>query len=168
MTHFHRLFLHYYSVPARKYSLLFFVLLLALGSCKLTKQSTYFSTITKDTTITGFIPNDFESTIRKGDQLSITVTSLSAVEDEQFNKAAAVSASPAMSGFTVYPDGAVLLHRLGRVKVEGLTRRELAAKLEKDLQSAQPSGHSVFSEKTDHQGHKQCPGVAEGVAPRGL
>ncbi len=104
------------------------------AACKTTKPpSQYFQTITKDTTIRGIIPNDFESKIVVGDQLDIKVTSLSGVEDEQFNKAAATSGSPAMAGFTVYPDGKVLMHRLGRVTVAGLTRRELAAKLETDL-----------------------------------
>ena len=102
--------------------------------CKTTKPpSQYFQTITKDTTLTGLLPNDFESKIKLGDQLDIKVTSLSIVEDEQFNKAAAAGGSPSMTGFTVNPDGKVLLHRLGRVSVVGLTRRELAAKLENDL-----------------------------------
>ena len=111
--------------------------MLVLGcfaSCKTTKPpSQYFQTITKDTTLTGLLPNDFESKIKLGDQLDIKVTSLSIVEDEQFNKAAATGGSPSMTGFTVNPDGKVLLHRLGRVSVVGLTRRELAAKLENDL-----------------------------------
>jgi polysaccharide export outer membrane protein len=109
------------------------LLLTGFSACKTTRPSTYFTTITKDTTIIGAVPNDFESTIQKGDQLSIAVTSLSPTEDAIFNQGAATSSSPAMSGFTVHPDGSVLLHRLGRVKVEGLTRRQLAAKLEKDL-----------------------------------
>jgi polysaccharide export outer membrane protein len=104
-----------------------------LFSCKTTAPSTYLKTIKKDTTITGLVGNDFESKIQVGDQLSITVTSLSAEEDGQFNKAGSLSTSPSMTGFRVYPDGTVLLHRLGRVQVEGMTRRELAAKLEKDL-----------------------------------
>ncbi len=93
----------------------------------------YLKTLQKDTTITALVNNQFERKIQKGDQLSITVTSFSLAEDEQFNKAAAMSSNPATSGFSVYPDGAVLLHRLGRVKAEGLTRRELAASLEKEL-----------------------------------
>jgi polysaccharide export outer membrane protein len=79
------------------------------------------------------VSNDFESKIQPGDKLGITVTSLSAGEDDQFNKAAAGGSSPGAGGFNVYPDGSVLLHRLGKVTVAGLTRRELAAKLEKDL-----------------------------------
>lgn len=107
--------------------------LFTLSSCSTTKRYNYLKNIQGDTTITGLVSNDFESKIQKGDQLSIIVTSLSPVEDEQFNKAAAVSTSPSLSGFVVYPDGTVLLHRLGRMQVAGLTRRELQTKLQKDL-----------------------------------
>ena len=107
--------------------------LFILSSCSTTRRYNYLKNIQGDTTLTGLVTNDFESKIQKGDQLSIVVTSLSAAEDQQFNKAAAVSGSAAMSGFTVYPDGAVLLHRLGRVQAAGLTRRELQQKLQTDL-----------------------------------
>lgn len=115
--------------------IIYIFFIFCFASCKTIKPpSSYFQTILHDTTISGFVKNDFESKIKTGDQLDIRVTSLSIVEDELFNKAAAVSNSPGVSGYTVYPDGAVLLHRLGRVAVAGLTRRELAAKLENDLQ----------------------------------
>jgi polysaccharide export outer membrane protein len=121
------------SKPGFFYLLVAAIMAIGVSSCKTTAPTTYLKTIKKDTTITGLVSNDFESKIQKGDQLNITVTSLSAAEDAQFNKAAAVSSSPSMSGFTVYPDGSVQLHRLGKVPVAGLTRRELAAKLEKEL-----------------------------------
>lgn len=104
-----------------------------LCSCSSTRHYSYLKTIQKDTTIRNFVSNDFESKIQPGDKLNITVTSLSATEDEQFNKAAAPAVGEGVGGFEVGPDGNVLLHRLGRVAVAGLTRRELAAKLEKDL-----------------------------------
>ena len=104
-----------------------------LCSCSSTRHYNYLKTIEKDTTIRNFVSNDFESKIQPGDKLNITVTSLSALEDEQFNKAAAPAIADGLGGFEVAPDGNVLLHRLGRVPVAGLTRRELAAKLEKDL-----------------------------------
>ena len=107
--------------------------LFILSSCSTTRRYNYLKNIQSDTTLTGLVTNDFESKIQKGDQLSIVVTSLSVAEDEQFNKAAAVSSSPATSGFTVYPDGAVKLHRLGSVQAAGLTRRELQNKLQTDL-----------------------------------
>lgn len=109
---------------------LLFLMLVLASSCKITRQATYFETLRKDTTLTGFISNDFESTIQVGDQLSIVATSLSPAEDEQFNKGASASTSLSVSGYTVFKDGSVLLHRLGYFKVAGLTRRELAGKLQ--------------------------------------
>ena len=107
--------------------------MLFLSSCRIPKESVYFKTLQQDSTINGFVTNDFESKIRVGDQLSIVATSLSAAEDEQFNKGAAVSESPAMSGFKVQPDGTVLLHRLGAVKAAGLTRKQFATQLQQQL-----------------------------------
>lgn len=124
------------SLPVSYNKLWVVICLLAafgLASCGTTRNYVYLKNIEKDTTISGLVSRDFESKIQPGDQLSIVVTSLSASEDEQFNKAASVSTSPAMSGFTVYPDGKVVLHRLGRVQAAGLTRRELQEKLQKDL-----------------------------------
>lgn len=103
------------------------------SSCNPTRHYTYLKTIQADTTIRNFVSNDFESKIRSGDQLAIKVTSLSTAEDEQFNKAGTASTTEGMSGFGVDPEGFVQLHRLGKVQVAGFTRRELAAKLEKDL-----------------------------------
>lgn len=104
-----------------------------LTSCGSTRNYVYLKNIEKDTTISGLVSKDFESKIQPGDQLSIVATSLNPAEDEQFNKAAAMSIIPGVSGFTVSPDGSVLLHRLGKVQAAGLTRRELQAKLQKDL-----------------------------------
>jgi polysaccharide export outer membrane protein len=97
-----------------------------LASCSSSKQTNYFKTIQSDTTIAGFVSNDFESKIQIGDRLDIRVTSLSSIEDELFNKAAAVSTVPEMSGFLVEKDGKVLLHRLGYVTAAGLSRKQLA------------------------------------------
>jgi polysaccharide biosynthesis/export protein len=108
-----------------------------LSSCTITKQPQYFYTLNKDTTITGFVPGNFESKIKKGDQLAISVSSLSRIEDELFNKidagSAASTAGATISGYTVLQDGTVLLHRLGNVVAEGLTRKEFAQKVQKDL-----------------------------------
>lgn len=107
--------------------------LFVLSSCGTTRRYSYLKTIQSDTTIRNFVTRDLESKIVPGDQLAIKVTSLSPAEDEQFNKAAAVTSSESMNGFAVTPEGSVMLHRLGQVRVSGLTRRELAKKLEKDL-----------------------------------
>ncbi len=110
---------------------LFGLILIIASSCRITRPTHYFETLTKDTTITGFVTNDFESKIVRGDVLTINVTSLSTEEDILFNKAAALIGTS--QGFVVKQDGTVLLHRLGNVKAEGLTRKELSQKLQKDL-----------------------------------
>jgi polysaccharide export outer membrane protein len=109
--------------------------IILFGSCGTTRQYTYLKNITKDTTIKNFVTNDFESKIVAGDQLSIKATSLSPAEDEQFNKAAAEFGGKELGGlgYQVDPEGKVQLHRLGKVAVAGMTRRELEEKLERDL-----------------------------------
>jgi polysaccharide export outer membrane protein len=103
------------------------------ASCTSTRQSVYFNTIQSDTTIAGFVTNNFESKIRVGDRLDIKVTSMSNEEDMQFNKAAAVSTVPEMSGFLVEKHGKILFHRLGYVTAAGLSRKELALLLQNEL-----------------------------------
>ncbi len=118
------------------WSVVFFFGSFFFSSCKITSQSQYFKNLQKDTTLTGFTPNNFESKIKKGDQLSITVTSLNPAEDILFNGATIsgdASKSFTAGGNTVMQDGTVLLHRLGNVTAEGFTRKEFAVKLQKDL-----------------------------------
>ncbi|WP_255155815.1 polysaccharide biosynthesis/export family protein [Ferruginibacter sp. HRS2-29] len=110
-------------------------LMLLFTSCKTAKESQYFKTMTKDTTITGFVNNDFEAKIKAGDNLSIVITSLSKDEDILFNQAAGeiVSGNSTATtgiGFLVATDGTVALHRLGSVKAEGKTRKEFALYLQ--------------------------------------
>jgi polysaccharide biosynthesis/export protein len=107
--------------------------LLLLASCSTSRKTAYFKNLQSDTTIQGFVSNDYESLIRPGDRLSIIASSLSPAEDAQFNNGAATGGEPEMNGFLVYPEGTVLLHRLGRVTAAGLTRRQLAAKLQAEL-----------------------------------
>lgn len=112
--------------------------LTAFSSCKVTQQTQYFKTLSKDTTLTGFISNDFESKIRKGDRLAISVSSLSPLEDALFNGGSAAASAPvsggsSTGGYAVMQDGTVELHRLGKVAAEGLTRKELVQKLQKEL-----------------------------------
>ncbi len=111
----------------------FFFLTVFASSCKITRQTAYFETLVKDTTLSGFVNNDFENKIRVGDQLGIVATSLSSLEDDLFNKAASAGGGPTVSGFLVLKDGTVLLHRLGYVTAAGLTRRELSVRLQEAL-----------------------------------
>jgi polysaccharide export outer membrane protein len=112
------------------------------SSCNTTKNSYYFKTIPRDTTFKATVPPPAESKIRKGDLLSINVSSLNKEEDGIYNAAAAgsgqlvagSSGGGSSSGFLVDVFGNIQYHRLGIMKVEGMTRRELRDKLQKDLQ----------------------------------
>jgi polysaccharide export outer membrane protein len=110
---------------------LFFIIILT--SCGVTKNPDYLKNLDKDTSLAKLSYPQNENKIQTGDQLSIVASSLSPEEDILFNNAAAISDSKLESGFRVLPDGTVLLHRLGKVHVEGLTRRQLATQLENDL-----------------------------------
>jgi polysaccharide biosynthesis/export protein len=115
----------------------FGILLLTISSCKVTKQSAYFTNLQKDTTLKGFVSPNFEPKIIKGDRLSITVSSLSSLEDALFNSAGVsigvAKAGAATGGYIVQQDGTIFLHRLGAVTVEGLTKKELGKQLENKL-----------------------------------
>lgn len=117
-------------------NILHFILLVSLlcfVACTPVKRSYYFKGLDKDTTITGFIPNTYESKIKKGDVLSVVVSSLSAAEDALFNQSALGGASATTAGYIVDESGKVLFHRLGSMQVEGLTRKQLEEQLQKDL-----------------------------------
>jgi polysaccharide export outer membrane protein len=111
---------------------------LFMASCSTPKNTAYFKTITKDTSIAGFITNTYESKIQQKDVLGITVSSLSKELDEAFNdvskstmESGATGKSP--MGYLVNEQGNILVHFLGSVHAEGLTRKELREKLQKDL-----------------------------------
>ncbi|MEO6731178.1 MAG: polysaccharide biosynthesis/export family protein [Ferruginibacter sp.] len=99
-------------------------------SCKTFQPAYYFKGIKKDTLINGFINSDLELRIQKNDVLSISISSLSNTEDALFNTS---SGTGSKTGFEVTPEGNIYLHKLGRISVAGLTRKELKAKLERDL-----------------------------------
>jgi polysaccharide export outer membrane protein len=112
---------------------MFFLGALAIGtaSCKIYKPAYYFKDITRDTTIKGFLSDDLELKIQPNDLLTISISSLSSEEDALFNKAS--TGAENKSGFQVTMDGNIYLHKLGRMTVAGLTRKQLKAKLEQDL-----------------------------------
>ena len=118
---------------------IFFTVVILMGvSCTVTKPSQYFSNLKKDTTLTNAVSADFELKIMNGDRISISVTSLSSLEDALFNSAGsgggAVGNTAAKGGgYLIQQDGNVLLHRLGTVQAAGFTRKELSKKLEVQL-----------------------------------
>lgn len=111
-----------------------FSCVLLLASCAPIKSSYYFKTIQKDTSISGLVNKDLESKISKGDNLGINISSLSKEEDILYNLApGSTGAGLKETGFLVEQDGTIYIHKLGAVKAEGFTRKELAASLQKGL-----------------------------------
>ncbi len=112
------------------------LLLIFISSCSITKPSAYFKTLQeKDTTIKNIVNDNFESLIIVGDKLSISVSSMSPMEDAFFNNEAITkgNATGAVGGYLVEKDGTVLLHRLGNYTVTGLSRRQLEKKIQTSL-----------------------------------
>ena len=112
---------------------LFTAILISFSSCKIIKTSSYFKDLKRDTVLT--INNDAaeELKIKKGDVLSINISSLSKIEDELYNSKSATLASPAGSGYQVGNAGEIYVHKIGKLIVEGLTRKQLKATLEEQL-----------------------------------
>ena len=102
-----------------------------ISSCKIYQPAYYFKDITRDTIIAGFVSDDMELKIQPNDLLVISISSLNSEEDILFNKA--TSAGDNKTGFQVNQDGNIYLHKLGRIAVITLTRKQLKAKLEQDL-----------------------------------
>jgi len=121
-----------------KSSIYIFLFVMCFSSCTITKPGNYFKQITRDTTITLQQLDASELKIKKGDVLSISISSLNREEDGIFNlqpnsmnvKDAGVTGN---SGFLVDGDGNIFLHKLGKLKAAGLTRKELKVFLEKEL-----------------------------------
>ncbi len=113
------------------------LLMILLSSCKVSKNSYYFQTLQKDTTLKNFITAAYESKIKRGDNLGIVVSSLSQQEDIIFNQAAGSTVSPTgtmvANGFIVGDDGNIHLHKIGALKAEGFTLKELKGKIKESL-----------------------------------
>ena len=113
---------------------------ISFASCSSPKNAYYFKTLPRDTTINTTVSRLTESTIRKNDQLAITISSLNPDEDRVYN-AAALSVATTSSGssgsggggYLVDANGNIQLHRLGSIHAEGMTRRELKNKIETDI-----------------------------------
>lgn len=119
-----------------------FLLLAAIiffASCTATKNSYYFKTVAKDTSIQSANSHRSESTIKKNDILSIVISSLNRDEDMIYNApalspATASGGSTSTSGYQVDAGGNIQLHKLGTIHAEGMTRAALKTKIQTDLQ----------------------------------
>ncbi|HEY9362361.1 MAG TPA: polysaccharide biosynthesis/export family protein [Chitinophagaceae bacterium] len=102
-----------------------------LSSCSSTKKVIYFQDLQNDTTLTNLVSKNFDNKIQKGDLLSITVASLSPENTAIFN--VPQNSVGTLTGYLVDETGSIQFVKLGNLQVAGLTRKELKAKLEKDL-----------------------------------
>ncbi len=99
-------------------------------SCTPAKKTTYFQNLQKDTTLHNLVNKNFETKIQKTDLLGITVAGMS--PDIAFYNAPQ-NTSGSLSGYLVDENGNITFVKLGSVHVEGMTKKELKAKMEKDL-----------------------------------
>ena len=108
---------------------------LCLSSCSTAKKSFYFQTLQKDTSINSPVHKVSDSKIRKNDQLLINISSLNRDEDLTYNAATIgnIAGSGSGLGYLVDGNGNIQLHRLGSIRAEGMTRRELKDKIQKDI-----------------------------------
>ena len=116
-----------------------FLLSNLLPSCVTSKNSYYFQTLGKDSTINTSANKVAESQIKKSDLLSISISSLNRDEDVVYNAPAispmsSTAGTVTANGYLVDGDGNIQLHKLGVIHVEGITRRELKDKIQTGLQ----------------------------------
>ncbi|MEO6221004.1 MAG: polysaccharide biosynthesis/export family protein [Ginsengibacter sp.] len=119
-------------LPSKKVIVFFSTLILFLNlvSCTPAKNTTYFQNLQKDTTLRNLVNKNFETKIQKADLLGIAVASMSP-DNTIYN--APQNTSGNLAGYLVDENGNISYIKLGLLHVEGLTKKELKAKLEKDL-----------------------------------
>lgn len=107
----------------------------SFASCQPAKQLHYFNTLQQDSVLQSYVSPGMETKIRVGDNLGISINSLSQEENLKFNPTiiSNTDGSVPTSSYIVSKEGTIKLHRLGEIKVEGMTRKELAEKLQTDL-----------------------------------
>ena len=115
---------------------LFFLVITAGTSCKVIRPSNYFYNISRDTSISGTKQTVLPLKIKSGDGLAIAISSLNKEEDALYASsltAGVLGAGATLPGLLVNDAGEIYVHKLGNIKVAGLTRNELKLQLEKDL-----------------------------------
>lgn len=106
-----------------------------LYSCSTTsKPIAYLNDFLSDTTVSVLKSDNRFDVINKNDEIQITISSLNSELDEKFNNSGILSTqSGARSIYKVDNEGNIKVHHLGLISIEGLTPKQLSAKLEKDL-----------------------------------
>lgn len=110
---------------------------IVFNSCKVTQNTgsnTFFKNLTKDTTIQSYLVQDPYIVIKKGDILKIEVSSLSKVDDEIFNLTTTTGISNNQNdGYLVENDGQIQFHKIGWIKAEGLSYKQLSEAIKAKL-----------------------------------
>lgn len=104
-----------------------------LLACQTPKNTAYFQTIKRDTTLQNLVTKNGEPKIVPDDLLAINITSASTELSALYNGAQGVG-SAAAQGYLVDKNGNIQLFKLGEQKLAGLTRAEAKEKLQKALE----------------------------------
>lgn len=132
-----------FSWKRRFFPFLSVLVIVFSSSCEITRPAGYFKHISRDTVISVATLPEEELRIKRGDILSIGLSSLSKLEDEIFS-------AGAEAGYEVGNEGEIYIHRLGKLTVQGLTRKQLKAKLEQDLRPYLKDPVAVVTFKNHH------------------
>lgn len=126
------------SLPKKINFLLYFLIMVSMGSCMYTQQATYFVNST-DVTIP-LKDEDAEPIIQRNDILSIYISSLNPEASAVFNapnvlatSTSTTTGSTQAGGYLVNTEGNIQLPILGTVKAAGITKKQLKADVTKSI-----------------------------------
>ena len=125
--------------------LLFIGLPILFGSCTSSKQLTYFQGVVAGEDTVASLQR-YVSTVKKGDILSVQISSLNQEASAFFNPYSAMSAAdnnarvsttglPSASGYLVADSGTIELPLIGKVMVAGLTNQQSAESIRAKLKN---------------------------------
>ncbi len=132
--------------PFLRCALLSVILIFSLSACMSTRDITYFQPVTPSADKAVYkIEQTYVPRIKKGDILSIGVSSLNEQANAMFNplsqtvtnptQSAGNPTQPVVSGFPVDESGLVVLPLVGQVQAGGYTAREFSVRLTEQLKN---------------------------------
>lgn len=136
-------------------------ILLMMSSCGISRKTVYFKDLPEDTTLTGLAVRPFEPTIMAGDLLAITVSTLSPEHTALYN--APPNTVDDQQGYLVDEQGNIQFIKLGAIPAAGMTKVELAARLQRDLEPY--LGQNVVSVGIQNRRITMLGGVSTKVLP---
>lgn len=103
-----------------------------LASCNVAKRAYNFKDLQNDTSI-NVMGRGEDIKIQKNDILLVSFSSLNPEEDLKYNAPLTAAGTANIPGYLVDNNGNIQLHKLGLIKVEGMTRAELKNKIQEDI-----------------------------------